>query len=172
METQENFPKDWQIIIFAAILFFMAMQGCTTSKQTQQVSAKEEFITKIIEEIKSNHQAETITETKTTSETQITEDCDTTVWITVPGEESAQPIPVTVKFKRTTNHKEFQEQDQKKKESGTTNIDRKEQLSQTSVKVIKDKTVERTGLPGWSIWIIVLLILAAMAVLLWRLKVF
>ena len=154
------------------ILMFFFMSGCSTTKGIHQEQSKQEIKSEVLEQTNTDAQAETNTNTKTTSETQITEDCDTTVWITLNTGIDASPIPVKVFFKKTTNHKEYQEQDQQKKEQGTSNVLKKEQLHQKSDVLLKDKTVERTGLPWWAIAILILAIVIGVAVLLWRLKVF
>ncbi len=177
-ESNGVFPKDWQLILFAAIIFFLILQSCSTTKQIHQERTREEIQAKSAEETKTNTQAETNTSTKTTSETVTTEDCDTTVkaWITIDipngKKDTMIKVSVPVKFTRQIKRTEFQQQDQQKKDQGNTNIARNEQLSSKTDKALKDKTVERTGLPGWCIAIIILLILAGVAVLLWRLKVF
>jgi len=176
----DHFPKDWQLILFAAVVFFLAMQACTTTKQVHQERIIEETKAKVNEETKASTQAETNTKTRTTSETETTENCDSLLWVSVPtgissksGHDSTYiKVAVPIKFNRTIKRKEFTDQDQQKKEQGNSNILRKEQLHQKSDLLRKDKTVERTGLPWWAIAILVLAVLIGVAVLLWRLKVF
>ena len=174
MKTNGKFPQDWQIITFAAIVFFLALHGCTTTKQLHQVTSTEQTQAKTTEETETTNEAETKTNTKTTAETVINETCDTTIqlWPVIDGKKASQPVDVMVKFNRTINRKEFIDQDQQKNEQGTQNIDRKEILDQKSEVILKDKAVERTGLPWWVIGIVSLILLAGVAVLLWRMKVF
>jgi hypothetical protein len=167
---------------FFALLMslFLLLSGCSTSKNLHQEKSKVEINSTIAEEIKTNKEIQTNTSTKTTSETQTTEQCDSLILVSVavPNEYSKTDstvytqILVPIKFNRTIIRKEFKEQQQEQKEKGSTNAARKEQLSQKSETVLKDKIVERTGLPGWAIAIILAFILAGVAVLLWRLKVF
>lgn len=180
MKTETCFPRDWQIILFAAIIFFLALQSCKTTKNVHQVKSNQEIKSATEEKVETSSQAETITKTLATAETQTTEECDTMVWIWAPmvsdsgtvTTETYEKIAVPIRFKRTTTRKEFTQGEEKKKESQSTTAARKEQLTQKSETVLKDKTVERTGLPGWAIAIIIIFILAGVAVLLWRLKVF
>jgi cobalamin biosynthesis Mg chelatase CobN len=174
MKLNESFPKDWHIILFGAIMFFLIMQACTTAKEISQVKITGETDYKVKENTNASSQAQTNTKTKKVIETETTEDCDTTVnvWVDVPGTNTKEQVPVNVKVRKTTTRKEFTDQDQQKKESGTTSVDRKEQRKANNTQIAKEKTVERTGLSFWSISIIVLLILAGAAALLWRLKVF
>ena len=156
------------------MILFLIFFGCTTTKQVQQERIRVETTAKSTEETKSVTEAQTDTKTKTTSETETTEMVDTTVkvWVVVPGTDTRQPVDVNVKINRTIHRKDFTDSDQKKNESGNTNIIKKDQLTQKSDVQTKDKTVERIGFPWWAYLLIILFILAAVAILLWRMKVF
>jgi len=178
MCANKNFPQDWQIIFFAAIMFFLCLQGCKTTKEMTQVKATEETKIKATEESKSTAETETKTDTRTTAETNTVEECDTSVsvWVNLSDTESViqevRQILVPVKFKRTINKKEFTNQLQEKKEQVTAVSDKKDIVSSKTNLQVKEKTVERTGLPWWGIGLIILILLAGVAVLLWRMKVF
>jgi Flp pilus assembly protein TadB len=175
MKIDEDFPKDWQIIIFAAILFFLALQACTTTKQVNQVKQTEETKLKSSEETKTTVQSETKTKTIATAETVTVEECDTAVMVWVMAGDTnpiIKQILVPVKFKRTINKTEVINQQQENKQQEAAVVTKKEQLNTKTELTAKDKTVERTGLPWWGIAIIVVFILAAIAILLYRRKVF
>ena len=169
-----DFPRDWQIVLLAAVLFFLCIEACTTTKHLQQDQTKVETQVKATEEIKTNTGADTKTQTRITAETDIIEKCDTTlsVWPVTDGKKADKPVDIKVQFERTTHRNEFTDQSQEKKEQGNTTVVKKEQLNQKSDVQHMDKTVERTGLPWWAIAILVIAILIGVAVLLWRLKVF
>ena len=173
--SSDNFPKDWQLAILAALLFFLCLQACTTTKVVHQVKTTEVIKAKTFQEENKSLESNTNTDTKTIAETLITEQCDTAVmvWVTIGDTGSrVTKILVPVKFKRITEKKEFINQQQQKKEQGSTTIVKKDQITQKTDVIIKDKTVERSGLPWWVIAIIVVFIVAAVAVLLYRRKVF
>ena len=177
MTTHPNFPKDWQLILLAAIMFFLCLQACTTTRKVQLKQTKEETKSTVSTETKTDLQAETNTKTLVTSETVITEDCDTniTVWVKVKDSTMAttfEEIRVPIKVRKTTHSKVFSDQDQQKKESGNTAINRNEQLNKNSSVSIKNKDVERTIFPWWATAIIVAGVLGALALLLRKLKVF
>ncbi len=177
MKSYDHFPKDWLLAIFAAIMFFLCLQACTTSKQINQVKAKEEININSSEETKATTQSETNTNVTATAETVTTEECDTTVsvWVmindTVSGSGIKQII-VPIKIKRTIIKKEVIKQQQKKNDQVTAVNTKTEQLKSKTELNTKDKTVERTGFPWWVYGIIAVFILAAVAVLLYRRKVF
>lgn len=169
--------KDWQIILVAAILFLLCLESCKTTKNVQKSVEHSEAVT--VTEEKASVNTETVTDiaTKANVEMQIIEEVDTCLTVPVPvySEDSSRvsyvPAQVRVKFKKLTNRKEFTEQSEKKKENSQADIGKKElQKTGTEAKRFK-KDVERTGTPWlWPVLLIVILI--AIAVLLWRLKVF
>lgn len=61
---------------------------------------------------------------------------------------------------------------QKKQESDKISIKTKDQEHRESVSLDKNKTVKRTGLPAWLIIMIILGVVVAIAVMVWRLKLF
>ena len=173
MKTINNhFPKDWQIILFAAAMFFLAMQACTTTKQVHQEREKEETWAKINEERKAVETTETKTDIKTTAETEVKETFDTVVrvWPVLDGKVADKPVDVPVKGERTIHRKEFINQQQEKKEHSGIEISRHEQVKQKSDIALKDKNVERTGLPWWASALLLFAIVAGVAIGIWRFK--
>ncbi len=171
--TNDHFPKDWQLILFAAIIFFLAMQSCTTTRQVHQELAKEESLVKVSEETKANMATEIKTEINTTAETEVNESFDTVVriWPVVDGKVSEKPVDVLVKGERTIHRKEFSNQQQQRNEQSNIEVSLNDQRNQKSEVVLKQKTVERTPLPWWGILIIFVFILfAIIAFLIKRVK--
>ena len=161
------------------MILFLMFFGCTTTKQVQQERIRQETTVKSSEEIKSSIEAQTDTKTKTTSKTEINEKCDSLVYVWVPVKDPKagpdtvyEKVAVPIKFNRTIVRTEFQEQDQQKKEKENINVLKKDQLNQKSDVQTKEKTVERIGFPWWAYLLIIVVILAAVAILLWRMKVF
>ena len=165
-------PQDWQIILFGAIMFFLCLQSCTTTKNVQKSEVKTESESKSTEEAKSTAQIETNTQTK--AETVTNEQCDTNIWVMVPvsatKKDTIIKVQIPVKFQRII--KRIEASDQNKKEQNSAQVNKNDQLHQKSYEQRMDKTVERTGLPWWAIAILTIFILIGVAELLWRLKVF
>lgn len=173
--SNDNFPKDWQLVILAALLFLLCLQACTTTKDLHQLKTTEQIITKSFQEENKSLESKTNTDTKTTAETFITEECDTavSVWVTNCDTGSrGTRVLIPVKFKRITSKKEFTNQQVQKREQGNTTIVKKDQIDQKTELITRDKTVERTVFPWWVIAIIVVFILATVAVLIYRKKGF
>ena len=174
MKSNGKFPKDWQIIMFAAVLFFLALQACTTTKQLHSVATTEQIKANSTEETKTNTGAETNTQTKITAETDITEKCDTLVPVryVVNGELAAEPVYVPIKFVRTTHRKEYTEQTQEKKEETAVTVTSKKQVAIKNDAVLKDRAVTRSGITWWMIAIAILAILEGIAVYIFKKKLF
>ena len=177
----KTFPKDWQIILFAIILFFLAMQSCKTIKDIHRSETRTDSLVKKSEQVHSESQAQTNTNTKITSENQIQEDCDTNVNVMVPvvirdsagiSKTEYQSVLVPVKFHRTINQKQYTEQNEQKKESGST-VSSKNELNHTqTTRIVKDKSVERFSMPWWMWALIISGVIAAIIFILWRFKFF
>ena len=170
--TNNHFPKDWQIILFAAVMFFLAMQACTTSKELHLERTKEETQVTVAEETKAVATTETKTDTKTTAETEVKETFDTVIriWPVVDGKVADKPVDVPIKGERIIHRKEFTNQQQQKKEHSGTEISRQEQVNEKSEIALRDKTVERTGLPWWAIALLLFAIVAGVVIGIWRYK--
>ena len=173
MKTRNNFPQNWQIIILVAVILFLTIQSCSTAKQVHQETTKVESQVKTTETDTKSVTGETNTLTKINAVTDITESCDTTlsVWPIIDGVKADQPVPVTIKFDRTTHRTEFTDQKQEKKETGISSVVKKDQITQKSEMTKKDKIVERTGFPWWGWVILILVVLTGVAVTLWRMKI-
>jgi nucleotide-binding universal stress UspA family protein len=169
---KNNFPQDWQLFLFAAIMFFLCLQGCSTSKQVTTDRTEEEIKVKANEEAETDTEAQTKTETKVTSKGKITEKFDTVikVWPVVDGKKADIPVDVNVQGERTTEWEEYAEQKQEKNEQEKAKIVKKKQEAKKSDIRHKDKTVERTGLPWWGIVIIIMAIIAIVAGIVWKIR--
>jgi hypothetical protein len=169
--TNKHFPKDWQIILIAAALFFLAMQACTTTKQVHQERIKEETQVTVAEETKVVATSETKTDTRTTAETEVKETFDTVIriWPVVDGKVADKPVDIPIKGERTIYRKEFVTQKQKKQESGTILATHGEMIMANIDHQKFERNVEKVRFPGWFVIIIIGAIIGVV-VLIWRLK--
>jgi hypothetical protein len=171
----DTFPKDWQIILFAMIMFFLCLQACTTSKNVQREQTKQETESKSSEAVKTNTDAQTQTTSQIFTETNIVEECDTIIEVSIPIvkkldstfviHDTIIKAKVPVSFTRTTNRKENRQVQEEKKEQTQVSAEKKEQVSQKSETAMVNKQIERAGFPWWAVAMgVILVIVVAVAV--------
>ena len=162
------------IIATVLIVVMLILANCTTTKKIHQELSREETQATSIEAIDANKLAETNTETKTLSETEITEGFDTVVrvWPVLDGRVSDKPVDIPIRGERTIHRKDYSDQKQQKKEQEQTTLTRKEQINQKSEVLKKDREVTRTGMPRWIVLIVVVAVLVGVAILVKRMKWF
>lgn len=134
--------------------------SCKTTKDISKERISEQVQSAVIENIKTTTETGATTDTKTTAETTVTESFDTVVSILplVDGVLADKPIFVPLKVTRTIHRKEFTDQRQTSQQKGTVASNRKEQLIRKSDIQKSHRKIERTGLPGWVVVIILITI--------------
>ena len=162
------------IIATVLIVVMLILANCTTTKKIHQELTREETQVASVETSDANTAAETNTETKTLSETEIVEAFDTVVrvWPIIEGKVSDKPVDIPIRGERTIHRKDYSDQKQQKKEQEQTTLIRKEQINQKSEVLKKDREVIRTGMPIWIIGIVVVAVLIGVAILVKRMKWF
>lgn len=162
------------VIATALIALMLILANCKTTKEIHQQLSKEQIQATSVETAQANKAAETNTETKTLSETDIIEGFDTVVriWPVVDGKVSDKPVDIAIRGERKIHRKDFSDQKQQKKEQGNSTLTRSEQLNKKSEVLKKDREVTKTGMTGWIIGIVVVVVLVGVAVFVRRMKWF
>ena len=162
------------IIATVLIVMMLILANCTTTKKIHQELSKQQTEATSAETSDVHTAAETNTETKTLSETDITEGFDTVVrvWPVIDGKVSEKPVDIPIRGERTIHRKDYSDQKQQRKEQEQTTLTRKEQINQKSEILKKDREVTRTGMPGWIVGIVVVAVLIGVAILVKRMKWF